>query len=806
MKTFFTLLFLASLTVFAGSAHAQCASTQTKIKVVLRTDDYPAEIQWKITNASNTTVKQSLANMTANTVYRDSVCVPTSGCHLFNITDAASDGICCAYGLGAVYVYVNNVLVFSDSTYSANSSYFVGCPGGSTCSMGFPVTAGTHTASGPNTWYKFTPPATGMYEVKTCGLGNTCNTKLWMYDYCTNLVADTSNAATIYYAMANCGGNQASINAYLLSTKTYYIRVGGSGTSCASTPINWQISQMAAVSGCLDTAACNFNPFATISNPSSCIYYPSSLCPTGSDLKVDSVDLKTSIIMDTLTSDGLCTIREGCMNGYGKRQLVRFTTTIDNIGATDFYAGPTPNNPNDYDPIFEWDQCHGHWHFEDYAEYLLADQQNNFVPIGYKNGFCVLDLGCTTGSAKFGCGNMGITAGCYDTYHRGLDCQWIDITDVANGSYKLILRANWVPRPDYYGRYETTYTNNWTQACVTLGGPVNARTVTVAPTCAPYVDCNGVTNGLAIKDCSGQCNGTRLEGDLNVNAVRDSVDILNYLSGSIYHTIPATICNDLNRDSTINVLDAAVLFQCVDHGPGSIPAGHSHEPCRFPNRIKNPFQQAKFSVTNINYTAKTIDVQVFNPTAKVLGYQLKLKGITLATTGAQILTNNYAANVATRANGEVIVLTKNESVIPKQFVRTNTLRLKWTSIDSVRVCLANVVAAANEAYEEIVVGVDTPACIIATPTPNSVEQTAGVDAWHLLYPNPVTTSTRLEILRPTRGAYDVTLLDPTGRVVRIYRGVRDAALDIERGGLAAGVYILDVRGEGWSFREKLRMD
>lgn len=204
MRQFLTLFLFCCCAVPVFS-HAQCTFTQSKIKVVLKTDNYPSEIQWKITNSSNAVLKQSPANMQANTVYQDSVCVPSSGCHLFNITDAASDGICCGYGYGSVRVYVNGALVFADSTYGAVTSHFIGCPGGTTCGSGFVVSAGMHTAPSPNTWYKFTPPATGMYEVKTCGLGNSCNTKLWMYDYCTNLVPDTSNAATIYYAMANCG-------------------------------------------------------------------------------------------------------------------------------------------------------------------------------------------------------------------------------------------------------------------------------------------------------------------------------------------------------------------------------------------------------------------------------------------------------------------------------------------------------------------------------------------------------------------------------------------------------------------------
>jgi hypothetical protein len=73
-----------------------------------------------------------------------------------------------------------------------------------------------------------------------------------------------------------------------------------------------------------------------------------------------------------------------------------------------------------------------------YAEYILFRNNGNPIPIGFKNGFCVMDLECSDGgTAKFGCSNMGITAQCGDIYDAGLECQWIDITDVDPGDYIL---------------------------------------------------------------------------------------------------------------------------------------------------------------------------------------------------------------------------------------------------------------------------------------------------------------------------------------------------------------------------------
>ena len=83
-----------------------------------------------------------------------------------------------------------------------------------------------------------------------------------------------------------------------------------------------------------------------------------------------------------------CYIEEGCPNGYGARELVRFTTHIKNIGDLDYYIGVLSQGDNNQ---FEWGDCHGHWHHNGYAKYDLFDMDGNLLPIGFKNG-CVMDL------------------------------------------------------------------------------------------------------------------------------------------------------------------------------------------------------------------------------------------------------------------------------------------------------------------------------------------------------------------------------------------------------------------------------
>ena len=62
---------------------------------------------------------------------------------------------------------------------------------------------------------------------------------------------------------------------------------------------------------------------------------------------------------------------------------------------------------------------------------------------------------------------MGISAGCGDIYSSGLSCQWIDVTDVEDGTYYLVVRAaEFIP--DALGREEMDYDNNHAAVCINL--------------------------------------------------------------------------------------------------------------------------------------------------------------------------------------------------------------------------------------------------------------------------------------------------------------------------------------------------
>jgi len=242
-------------------------------------------------------------------------------------------------------------------------------------------------------------------------------------------------------------------------------------------------------------------------------------CLTGPDLVVDQATLLNSIYTSTINvSEDDCYIEEHCVTGSGLRDLIRFTTEIGNIGNADFYLGPSGSSDD-----WEWAPCHGHWHFEQYAQYALYSYEETSPgqydctdqEIGHKNGWCVMDLADYTNDGtcqfQYGCSNMGISAGCSDIYNSGLDCQWLDITGIPDGEYILSVGTN--VNMDHDLIHELNYDNNTANVRITLaGGNVSVGDIfdlnnCNGEVCEEEVDCAGVCGGNAVVDCAGVCGG-----------------------------------------------------------------------------------------------------------------------------------------------------------------------------------------------------------------------------------------------------------------------------------------------------------
>jgi hypothetical protein len=209
------------------------------------------------------------------------------------------------------------------------------------------------------------------------------------------------------------------------------------------------------------------------------------------------------------TSD--CEVVEGCAIA-GTRRVLSFTGEIRNLGPSDLVIGDPSNNP-----LFVYAPCHGHYHFEQFAEYRLLDASSSLVRSGRKMAFCLEDTQRWDPSAnpnrRFHCGSQGLQAGWADVYDPSVPCQWIDITGLPGGSYILemvIDPGNYIP--------EANENNNATRVSVQIPGDcissvndlfANATTISGSPASAEG------NNGCASKE-TGEPNHAGDTGGVSI--------------------------------------------------------------------------------------------------------------------------------------------------------------------------------------------------------------------------------------------------------------------------------------------------
>jgi hypothetical protein len=169
----------------------------------------------------------------------------------------------------------------------------------------------------------------------------------------------------------------------------------------------------------------------------------------GPDLQMDrdGASRTLQISEETFVPDR-CGVESSCVRAFGKRTLLRFDGTIINRGNRDFVLDAN-------DPLLEFDECHGHEHLSEILAYELFSTSGNPVfveggtAVGRKQSFCMMDtypvndvITSGTSAGKFTCENQGISAGWADLYESSLECQFLDITGVPDGEYRLRISVN----------------------------------------------------------------------------------------------------------------------------------------------------------------------------------------------------------------------------------------------------------------------------------------------------------------------------------------------------------------------------
>lgn len=197
----------------------------------------------------------------------------------------------------------------------------------------------------------------------------------------------------------------------------------------------------------------------SFSNRSIVAYSSSNL----GDLVVWAPTLEPYITTESFDPDS-CEVVEG-MTTAGTHRLLRFSTESRNVGGADIVLPSPIGNPN-----FEYQECHGHYHFKGFASYRLLDKDGNVAQTGKKVSFCLLDvLRWNNSAAQFGkydCDHQGIQAGWSDIYDSGLPGQWVEIDGLPAGNYQLEITMN----PSHV-IVEGDYTNNTTVIPVVIPAP-----------------------------------------------------------------------------------------------------------------------------------------------------------------------------------------------------------------------------------------------------------------------------------------------------------------------------------------------
>ncbi len=223
---------------------------------------------------------------------------------------------------------------------------------------------------------------------------------------------------------------------------------------------------------------------------------------SGPDLIVSDMLGQQWVVREENLPANFCSVIEGGVTP-GVHKLIRFTVTTPNIGDTDINIGDPNVHVAANDGLYEFSNCHNHYHFRHYAKYELIDPASGNVWRAAKRGFCMLDtdpnpawLGQPPGPPNYlSCGavgipgNQGISHGWGDTYRFFLGGQYfvLDGGDgqppVPPGDYILRITVNpgFVPQAGELCRFadpnhpgvchqlpETNYENNVGQTIVQI--------------------------------------------------------------------------------------------------------------------------------------------------------------------------------------------------------------------------------------------------------------------------------------------------------------------------------------------------
>jgi len=748
-------------------------SQQVEVQINITADEFPEDINWEIRNQFSEIIFEGdligcgpFQTCTENFLLDDA-------CYIFIIKDNFGDGINTP---GGYEVFINGELQGIGNSFVGNDQIDLNCKIGESCNNAIVLDLPDNAIKAPidkDYWFLLVPDVTGLYRMNTClnfitGTGN-ANTIMWVYDTCDALIHQEGAEGALGFSddSSQCAPGSGFNYVPLDEDKEYLIRTRVVG-SWPVDSITVRVQKLPPLGGCTDPAACNFNPFASNEN-GTCIY--NNDCRP--DLKLDQEELQNSIILDRVFNNDECLIEEGCLSGNGWRDVVKFSTKIDNIGNADYIVGIPERNPQN----FSKENCHGHWHHQGYAEYLLFSGGGQPEPVGFKNGFCVLDLACDSDTPKYLCSYMGITAGCSDIYDNEIDCQWIDITDINDGDYTLVARVNWNRLPDMRSFQEVTYENNWGQVCINIDRSSGQLILTVLEDCEQYTDCLGISFGQAELDCNGVCGGNAEFGDLNNNFKLDENDISLYLD-LVQNKLDGNLpCADLSGDGKLSIYDVTLLNQCIQINKDEADNPfHSH--CTFPIERTNLDEVIEIEIANFEISLGYMDLDIRVANNDLKGFQIPFEGIVIDSFEKLYLEEHGFLD----KNQDEIIGYHDEVLINRDMNFQPFLRVYFSDITSDSLCIGSNVEFVNKDFELVPVEV-LDECLFLT----AIDDISLIRNNVSVYPNPVKDILNIHSNKPIT---HLKILSLNGNVLYNESCSNKTKEIIEIGFLHSGLYLL----------------
>jgi hypothetical protein len=151
----------------------------------------------------------------------------------------------------------------------------------------------------------------------------------------------------------------------------------------------------------------------------------------GPDLEVIGDGLKNNRIVWRYFEPDSCALEEGCVGGFGWRRLLEFDASIRNASTEPLTVGEaSPQSPFAKHNNLILSDCHDHYHYGHYGDFRYGD-----IP-GDKRAFCIESTDRYFNSEDtplvhpYSCDLQGVASGWGDTYIAGIECNWIDITDL----------------------------------------------------------------------------------------------------------------------------------------------------------------------------------------------------------------------------------------------------------------------------------------------------------------------------------------------------------------------------------------